>query len=360
MDYYEIMGLRRDASDEEIERAYDGLRTRYHLDKCIASDIQSRQWAAKKAQAVHEAHSVLSDPHRRGLFDAHVATATGERPSLLAVLEQRLEPLDAFARIHLAPRIPAKKLYAALRSYGHGMEPRDVLVLIDDTLLGGAREGVMLTQHEVRMKTRWGAPQRRAWSEVQTIQALGRAVFINARRAMEFKRVQVRELRWVFEAAQSFVLSVATLQRPHNLQLREVGLQEVQGSSAVLAGRLAVYQQARHLLIDLYEKIEDQKEGDEGYIDRENAVAHFAFLMQCLQQGMQIEATVRELLRITALSQKVLEVIASADAEVPACLVRQAEGDSHLVIELRFLLQHAVRARERVLRKEQVDRFFVR
>lgn len=359
MDYYEIMGLRRDASNEEIEQAYDGLRTRYHLDKCLASDVLSRQRAEKGAHAVHEAYAVLSDGHRRGLFDARVAAVTGEGPSLLAILKQRLGPLDAFGRVHFAPHIPPKKLNAALRSYGHGLEPRDVLVLIDDTVLGGVG-GAMLTQHEVRMKTLWGTPQRRAWNEVQTIQALGRTVFINAQCAVEFKRVQVSELRRVFEAAQSFVLPVATLPRPHGSQLGFVGLQEAQGGSTVLAVRLTVYQQARHLLIDLYEKIEDQKEGDEGYIDRENAVAHFAFLMQRLQRGTQIEATVRELLRISALSQKVLEVVASADAEVPACLVREAKGDSHLIIELRFLLQHAVRARERVLRKEQVDRFFVR
>ncbi len=360
MDYYEIMGLRRDASNEEIERAYDGLRTRYHLDKCLASDALSRQRAEKRARAVHEAYAVLSDAHRRGLFDARVAAVTGEGPSLLVLLEQRLEPLDAFARIHFAPRIPPKKLYAALRSYGHGLEPRDVLVLIDDTVFGGASEGAMLTQRGVWMKARRGAPHRRAWSEVQTIHELGRAVFINMQRAMEFKRVQSRELRSLFEAVQAFVLSVATPPWPRGLNPTDASSQGVQGRSVAFAGRLAVYQQARHLLIDLYEKIEDQKEADEGYIDRENAVAHFAFLMQRLQSGTQIEATVRELLRISALSQKVLEVVASADAEVPACLVREAEGDSHLVIELRFLLQHAVRARERVLRKEQVDRFFVR
>jgi hypothetical protein len=360
MDYYEIMGLRRDASHEEIERAYDGLRTRYHLDKCIASDIQSRQWVDKGAQAVHDAYAVLSDAYRRGLVNTHVETVAGEGPSLPAILEQRLEPLDAFARVHFAPRIPPKKLYAALRSYGHGLKSCDVLVLIDDTVLGGAGDGAMLTQYEVRMKALWGAPHRRAWREVQTIQALGRAVFINAQRVMEFKKVQSRELRLLFEAVQAFVLSVATLSRPHRSKLRDASLLEAQGGSAVLAGRLAVYQQARHLLIDLYEKIEGQKEGDEGYIDRENAAAHFAFLMQCLQRGTRIEATVRELLRISALSQKVLEVVASAGAEVPACLVSEAEGDSHLVIELRFLLQHAIRARERVLRKEQVDQFFVR
>ena len=41
----------------------------------------------------------------------------------------------------VAPDIPKKKLQAALDSYGERLRAQDVVVLIDDTVFGGAREG---------------------------------------------------------------------------------------------------------------------------------------------------------------------------------------------------------------------------
>lgn len=54
--------------------------------------------------------------------------------------------------IFIAPNIPTTKLHNALESYANGVSPEDVLVLVDDTLLGGAKEGVIITKRKLFCK----------------------------------------------------------------------------------------------------------------------------------------------------------------------------------------------------------------
>ena len=72
-DYYEILGVPRDASQEEIKRAYRRLAKKYHPD--VAKDGGS----AEKFKEIAEAYEVLSDPEKRAQYDrfGHVGPEQG-------------------------------------------------------------------------------------------------------------------------------------------------------------------------------------------------------------------------------------------------------------------------------------------
>ncbi len=63
-DYYEILGVRRDASAEEIRRAYRELAFKYHPDR-----NPNDKDAEKKFKEIAEAYEVLSDPEKRSRYD---------------------------------------------------------------------------------------------------------------------------------------------------------------------------------------------------------------------------------------------------------------------------------------------------
>ena len=62
-DYYEILGLNKNASDEDIKRAYRRLARQYHPDVNKASD------AEEKFKEVVEADEILKDPEKRKQYD---------------------------------------------------------------------------------------------------------------------------------------------------------------------------------------------------------------------------------------------------------------------------------------------------
>ena len=66
-DYYEVLGVPRTATAEEIKRAYRKLARRHHPD---LQPPAQRAKASERFQEINEAHEVLSDPEKRAKYDA--------------------------------------------------------------------------------------------------------------------------------------------------------------------------------------------------------------------------------------------------------------------------------------------------
>ena len=63
-DYYEVLGLQKGASEDEIKKAFKTMARKYHPD--LHPDDKE---AAEKFKEVNEAYEVLSDSQKRARYD---------------------------------------------------------------------------------------------------------------------------------------------------------------------------------------------------------------------------------------------------------------------------------------------------
>ena len=73
-DYYEVLGVQRNVSEEEVKRAYRKLAVKFHPDK-----NPDDPHAEEKFKEIGEAYDVLMDPDKRAAYDrfGHAAFAQG-------------------------------------------------------------------------------------------------------------------------------------------------------------------------------------------------------------------------------------------------------------------------------------------
>ena len=68
-DYYKILGVAKDASDDDIKKAYRKLAMKYHPDRWVNGTEDEKKDAEQKFKEIAEANEVLSDPQKRQMYD---------------------------------------------------------------------------------------------------------------------------------------------------------------------------------------------------------------------------------------------------------------------------------------------------
>ena len=88
-DYYDILGVKRDASDEDIKKAYRKLAVKWHPDRWANGTEEEKKTAEEKIKDINEAYETLSDKGKRQNYDMFGSEGSG--PSM-----DDWDPFEAF------------------------------------------------------------------------------------------------------------------------------------------------------------------------------------------------------------------------------------------------------------------------
>ncbi|XP_041281997.1 dnaJ homolog subfamily B member 8 [Onychostruthus taczanowskii] len=75
VDYYKVLGLQKNASQDAIKKTYHKLALKWHPDK----NPKNKEEAEKKFKEIVEAYEILSDPQKRLLYDKSVEESRAHR-----------------------------------------------------------------------------------------------------------------------------------------------------------------------------------------------------------------------------------------------------------------------------------------
>ncbi|NXC79098.1 DNJB8 protein, partial [Cercotrichas coryphoeus] len=80
VDYYKVLGLQEDASQDDIKKSYHKLALKWHPDK----NPKNKEEAEKRFKEIVEAYEILSNPQKRSLYDKSVEESRSRREGAAA------------------------------------------------------------------------------------------------------------------------------------------------------------------------------------------------------------------------------------------------------------------------------------
>jgi len=118
VDYYEILGISRDATEADIKKAYRKLALKWHPDK----NPDNKEEAEEKFKSIAEAYEVLSDKNKRDIYDRHGKeglTNGGGSGGVPNFNFHFHDPNEIFKEF-FGGRDPFADMFGSFRSNGHG------------------------------------------------------------------------------------------------------------------------------------------------------------------------------------------------------------------------------------------------
>ena len=355
--YYVVLGVRITASQQEIELAYKGRRTQYHPDKYASQDEATLAWATQKMQELNEAYAALSDLKGREEHDRELSSSGNNsyskrtsspkpdvKPEKQLTFSEYLKatigtPIG-LDRVFVTPNIPYQKLQGAYSAHHRNLNSSDdIVVLIDDTVFGGAKEGIVISNNKIMFKELGEDPFGYNFSFLENITSRSNSIYINGSKILKLNLPEAAHVDLVVKALNDYQNGQRNPQKKSNALTKE-------GVAYQLEAAKERFKQLFKLL----------NETDQTEELAEIAVEQFENMDEALRLGHLITIS-KEAELIFELSHNAIEVIYERE-EIQENLIEFDDEDSRVVTFLRGVLILLNEQQAEAAKKDRIKNFF--
>lgn len=113
-------------------------------------------------------------------------------------------------KVYVRPHIPEKKLQSAVNAYGNGIFPEDVIILVDDTAFGSAKDGILITGKSIYIKIFTESLRAYEWEAVESIDIERKTIYINGAASGKLVQATQKDLGHLFNNIDEYVSEKAS------------------------------------------------------------------------------------------------------------------------------------------------------
>jgi len=278
------------------------------------------------------------------MYDDNRSASQDEANSLFLAIEK--SGLVSRGRIHIAPHIPQKQLGNALQAYGLKPGVHDIVVLIDDTMLGSGKDGCLLCEDKLIVRESFSEPKFIDYTSVKSLSVNGSKITINDTRTFSFQMPAASDVSAVFSVLSRWI---STCHSKASAESVERSAQPVEAPS------LERVRNNLELTILRFRDIFRLLDKDKARNIAEHAMEYFAVLKESLQKREFIKEIQAESDLIHSLSDHFIEVSYKREVLKPK-LLQASPDDSPLVNVLRRMLHALKEMDEEDRMKDDQDR----
>jgi hypothetical protein len=114
---------------------------------------------------------------------------------------------ESDSKIFFSGSIPDKKLNNAISSYGFQSKTKDVILLIDDTVFGSAKDGLLITDHHICAKEAFESPWQISLDTISSVKMDGGRLIINNKPVYKFNLAENKSLSLIFSGLDVIIKS---------------------------------------------------------------------------------------------------------------------------------------------------------
>ena len=113
-------------------------------------------------------------------------------------------------KVYVRPHIPEKKLQSAVNAYGNGILPEDVIILVDDTAFGSAKDGILITDKSIYIKIFTESLRAYEWEAVESIDIEKKTIYINGAASGKLVQATQKDLGHLFNNIDEYISEKAS------------------------------------------------------------------------------------------------------------------------------------------------------